>query len=114
FTGGLNVDFTDGSEIVSSDGDVVIDTTSSTGTGVIYLNPKGGEDGLVVINGSLEVIGTSTSLETQTLMVKNNRVYLNAGNISTTPLAGYVVVNYLATSNFSTVTGAFTPGGVGG
>jgi hypothetical protein len=109
-----DIDLTQASALISTDGDIVIDGTVSSGSGKIFLNPKGGENGIVIINGSLDVIGTTTSIETQTLLVKNNRVYLNAGNISTTPLAGYVVVNYLATSNFSLITGSFTNGGVGG
>jgi hypothetical protein len=109
-----DLDLTQAAALISTDGDIVIDGTVSSGTGKIFLNPKGGENGIVIINGSLDVIGTTTSIETQTLLVKNNRVYLNAGNISTTPLAGYVVVNYLATSSFSTVTGSFTNGGVTG
>jgi hypothetical protein len=109
-----DLDLTQAAALISTDGDIVIDGTTSSGDGKIFLNPKGGEDGIVIINGSLDVLGTTTSLDTQTLLVRNNRVYLNAGNISATPMPGYVVVNYLATSNYATVSGSFTPGGVSG
>jgi hypothetical protein len=68
-------------------------------------------DGNVSITQNLSVIGTTTTITSENLLINDNCIYLNNGNVSTTALPGCIVVNYLATSNFSNVAfDGFMPG----
>jgi len=103
------IDLRNASSIISSDGDVTIDTTASTGTGFISLRPKGGSN--VQIVGNLDVTGTTTTVDSQNVLIQDNCIYLNNGYISTSAFPGCIVVNYLATANVSSVAvGGFTAG----
>jgi hypothetical protein len=60
-------------------------------------------DGNVSISQNLSVMGTTTTITSENLLVNDNCIYLNNGNVSTDPLPGCIVVNYLATSNSAAV-----------
>jgi hypothetical protein len=63
------------------------------------------------ITNDLNVFGTTTTSQSQNLLIGDNCAYLNDGYVIPAGLAGCVVVNYLPTSNnASVVAGGFTAG----
>jgi len=65
----------------------------------------------LVLSGDLIVNGTTTSLNTETVNISDNHLYLNSGYTTTTAQTGGLVVNYLPTSTTTTVSsGAFVAG----
>ncbi len=84
--------------------------------GGIGLIPDSG-DGFVTVTGNvniskdLNVFGTTTTSQSQHLLIGDNCIYLNDGYITPASLAGCIVVNYLPTANIASVAaGGFTAG----
>jgi hypothetical protein len=78
----------------------------------INLNPQG--SGVVRINGDLDVTGTTTTVNSQTVLITNNNLLLSASYTAASGQAGGVTVNYQRVSaNISTpsnfVASATTP-----
>jgi len=70
---------------------------------------KSGET--VTVLGDLVVAGTTTSVDSETVNIADNHLYLNKGYETVSAQSGGVVVNYLPTSTNDTVAGAgFTDG----
>jgi hypothetical protein len=76
--------------------------TIANSTGNIGLDPDSGA-GTVVVTGNLSVLGTTTSVSTENVLVEDNNIYLNNGYTMTTGLSGCITVNYLPTANTGTV-----------
>ena len=102
------------------DSSIILDTgVLSRPTGDIGLIPDSG-DGFVTVTGSvniskdLNVFGTTTTSQSQHLLIGDNCIYLNDGYITPAALAGCIVVNYLPTANSAGVAvGGFTEGNGG-
>lgn len=60
------------------------------------------------IEGNLYVHGTTTSVNTDNLNVKDRHIYLNDGHTNVSTETGGIVVNYLPTATNDTVNGNFT------
>jgi hypothetical protein len=68
-------------------------------------------NGSVVITNNLTVQGTTTSIDTDNVNVKDTHMYINDGYTTVAGRAGGLVVNYLPTATADTVAGAgFTAG----
>jgi hypothetical protein len=84
---------------------VTIETSSTTGTEITLDSP------LTRVTGDLVVEGTTTSVETQTVLVSDNHLYLNSGYTVNSAQTGGLVVNYLPTATADSVgVGGFTAG----
>jgi len=59
-----------------------------------------------VVEGDLVVNGTTTSIDSETVNIQDNHLYLNNCYETTVPQTGGLVVNYLPTANTTTVAGA--------
>jgi hypothetical protein len=80
--------------------------TVQAGTGLITLDAT-----QVTMTGNLDVQGTVTSIDSETLNVADNHVYLNKDYTTNSPQTGGLVVNYLPTTDVDTVAaGGFTAG----
>lgn len=66
------------------------------------------------IQGNLIVEGTTTSTESETVLVSDNHLYLNAGYTGTARIQGGLVVNTQRVGNVVDVTGAYTSGAITG
>ncbi len=102
------------------DSSIILDTgVLSRPTGDIGLVPDSG-DGFVTVTGSvniskdLNVFGTTTTSQSQHLLIGDNCIYLNDGYLTPAALEGCIVVNYLPTANIASVAiGGFTAGNGG-
>ena len=83
-------------------------TSISNPAGTLVLAPGGGAS--VQVTGNLDVQGTTTTIDSTTVNIADNCLYLNNGNVVTSPVPGCVVVNYLATATSDTITGNFVAG----
>jgi hypothetical protein len=87
-----------------------LNTTSATtiqgGTGNIKLDAP-----TVTVTGDLVVQGTTTSVDSETVLIADNHLYLNQGYSTNVAQTGGLVVNYLPTATSTTVAaGGFTAG----
>jgi len=100
------------STVLVSDTGTMSGVEAISNTGSIVITPGGGFS--VQISGDLDVTGTTTTIDSTTVNIADNCLYLNDGNTLTSPVPGCLVVNYLATSNAATVAGSgFTAAGGG-
>lgn len=72
----------------------------------LYVDNKLNVAGDATIEGNLHVHGTTTSVSTENLNVKDRHVYLNDGYTSVSGETGGVIVNYLPTATNDTVAGS--------
>lgn len=72
----------------------------------LYVDNKLNVAGNATIDGDLFVHGTTTSVNTENLNVKDRHVYLNDGYTTVAGKTGGLVVNYLPTATTDTVAGA--------
>jgi len=106
---GGDVNLKSGSTIISSDGNIEINAINSSGSGDISLIPKGGSK--VTVIGNLDVMGTTTTIDSENVLVQDNCIYLNNGYTATSALPGCIVINYFPTAIFANVAvGGFTAG----
>lgn len=71
-------------------------------------------DGDTTVVGNLDVLGTTTSVDSTIVNVADNYMYLNKDYTTVSALPGGLVVNYLPTATNDTVaSGGFTAGGGG-
>ena len=91
--------------LAAGGGNVVIDATAA-GTG-IQLSHAGG---VTIVRGNLVVEGTTTTVDSETVMLGDNHLYLNAGYTTAAAQTGGLVVNYLPTATGTTVNGAYVAG----
>ncbi len=69
------------------------------------------ENGDTTLNGNLHVTGTTTTIESETVKVADNHLYMNDGYTTAVAQTGGLVVNYLPTAVTDTVAaGGFTAG----
>jgi len=95
-----------------SDAGVLAGISEISNTGSIVLNSGGGAS--VQIAGNLDVLGTTTTIDSTTVNIADNCLYINDGNVITSPVPGCLIVNYLATANVAAVVaGGFTASGGG-
>lgn len=95
-----------------SDAGVLAGISEISNTGSIVLNSGGGAS--VQIAGNLDVLGTTTTIDSTTVNIADNCLYINDGNIVTSPVPGCLIVNYLATANVAAIAaGGFTASGGG-
>lgn len=66
--------------------------------------------GDVSIAGNMSVTGNITTINSEQVNLQDSTLYLNAGYTTTSGKTGGFAVNYLPTSNTSTITATFTPG----
>jgi hypothetical protein len=65
------------------------------------------------ITGNLIIEGTTTAINTESLLISDNHLYLNSSHTNASPLTGGLVVNYLPTTTTDTVGGNYTAGEAG-
>jgi len=81
-------------------------TTIRAGTGNITLQAA-----RTTITGDLVVQGTTTSVDSETVLIADNHLYLNQGYTTAVAVTGGLVVNYLPIATATTVAaGGFTAG----
>jgi hypothetical protein len=79
-----------------------------TGMGAGGLINIGGSGSTVTVGGDLVVNGTTTSVDSETVLIADNHLYLNQGYTTTVAQTGGLVVNYLPTATGDTsTTGGF-------
>lgn len=96
------------------------------GTGATALNLESGTGGVnvttpratfsehVTVGGNLTVLGTTVSTDSETVLVADNHLYLNAGYTNGSPVTGGLVINYDPSATFDAVAaGGFTAGEAG-
>jgi hypothetical protein len=68
----------------------------------------------LVVSGNLTVQGTTTTVDSQTVLAADNHFYMNAGYTAVAAQTGGLVINYLPTATATTVAaGGFTAGVAG-
>jgi len=107
---GNSIDFLSSSSLVSLDGNVILDASSSIGDGNVVLRPKDPSANVSVI-GDLDISGATSIINSSEVNIADNCIYLNNGFTATSPVSGGLMVNFLATANVSSVAvGGFTAG----
>jgi len=102
----LEVDTTDGSEIMNIGNATTNPDFQFLGSGTLDV------DGNVVIDGDLLVNGTTTTVHSENVNIDDNYLFENQAYTTAVAQTGGVVVNYLPTATATDTTGAgvFTPG----
>ena len=62
------------------------------------------------VRGNLVVEGTTTTTDSETVLIADNHLYINNGYTTTAAQTGGLVVNYLPTATTTTVAGSYTAG----
>lgn len=89
---------------------VVIGNASTTAVTLGSASTLTTAPGNVRIEGDLTVLGVTVTAQSQTLLIGDNHIDINAGYTDATPETGGIVVNYLPTTTATTVNGAYVPG----
>jgi len=74
-----------------------------TGMGAGDVITLGGAGSAVRVTGDLVVLGTTTSVDSETVLMADNHLYMNAGYTAAVAQTGGLVVNYLPTAVATTV-----------
>ena len=100
----------------SGSGDLIL---RQQGTGDVIIEAQGGEVKLSFagqitrVLGDLVVDGTTTTVDSETVLIADNHLYLNAGYTTASAQTGGLVVNYLPTATTTDVNAAYVAGDLG-
>jgi hypothetical protein len=119
--GALNIGHTTATSLAIGDGAAVTGMTIGGGAGLASLAlgsgmgagdtlDLGGAGSVTTVKGDLKVEGTTVTIESQTVLVEDNHLYLNQGYETASAETGGLVVNYLPIATTGTVTGAYVAG----
>ena len=100
-----DVDLATGSAVATVDIGGAATTAINVGTGMGAGDTIaiGGAGSLTTIAGDLVVDGTTTSVNSEVVLMADNHIYLNAGYTTAAAQTGGLVVNYLPTATATTV-----------
>jgi len=97
--------------VLSATGQVLINAVAPAADERLRVNGDGRFDGNLIVTQDLVVQGTTVSVDSETVLIADNHLYLNNGYETPAPQTGGLVVNYLPIAVTDTVgAGGFTAG----